>query len=211
MINLDKKKALRYNYSQIRHLIDLKGKYGNDYSQTFGESKKRVWYDGENNSKSIKNNIFKRIFYISKLRCAYCGKLLLRTEREIDHFIPNADRPLLSFHPYNLIPSCGYCNSILKKKHNPEVLYNLKYSDSLFFIVHPYLNNVEEHISCGIDGVSFDYDTCSIFGLNSIELFELYTDEAHIQRRNDLTIRNQMGEIADADLIDLIEKIASYK
>jgi hypothetical protein len=211
MKNLDKKKVYKYNFSELRHLIELKSKYGNDYSQTYGASEKRVWYDGENDTKSIKNNIFRHIFFQSKLHCCYCNKLLIRTEREIDHFIPNADRPSLSFHPYNLIPSCGYCNSILKKKHNPEVHYNRKYSDSLFFIVHPYLNDIEEHIVFGIDEVSFDYDTCSIFGLNSIELFELYTDEAHIQRRNDLTIKNQMGEIEDDELIILIEKIASYK
>jgi len=211
MISLDKSKAYLYKISELSHLNSLKSKYGVDYSLLYGQAKKRVWYDGEINTNTIRNNIFKRIFFNSKLHCAYCNKLLIREKREIDHFIPNSDHPQLSFHPYNLIPSCSYCNGTLKSTFNPEVIYTKKYSDSIFFIFHPYLDKVDEHFILNHDGISFDYERCSIQALNSIELFELYTEEAHIQRRNDLTIRNMKSKLSNEELITLIEKIASYK
>ena len=40
-------------------------------------------------------------------------------ECELDHFFPKSSYPMLSIHPFNLIPACNSCNSKRKGKKDP--------------------------------------------------------------------------------------------
>src|SRR5258708_247313 len=74
--------------------------------------------------------------------CPYCdGPAPERPKKgniaaDIDHFFPRAQYPMLSVHPYNLVPACIPCNSRYKTTYDPlgkKPLY------SLHLIYHPYL------------------------------------------------------------------------
>lgn len=76
--------------------------------------------------------------------CPYCdiADTLLPGNSFIDHFIPKSTFPLLSMHPYNLIPICGSCNGQSGKSDNYIAniygLYEIQIGDKIDFIInHP--------------------------------------------------------------------------
>ena len=210
MLNLDYNIVYQYTANERKQLKKLKTKYGRKYQKLYGSSKKRVWYDGEKKSIQIKHNIVKRLLTISKFRCAYCCKRLTRSEKPLDHFLPNSEHTLLSFHPLNLIPSCGYCNSSLKKTFDPLVIKNYKFSKSKFSIVHPIIDNVDSQIFYRNPEKTFlDIQNCSIEGLVTIELFKLHTLEMLEERINQHII-NQHNPLSDETLITLVNECATY-
>ena len=211
MLNLKHSVAYQYNFTERLHLKSLRSKYGRKFQNVYGESKKRVWYDGELASLRIKHNIIKSLLLGSRFRCAYCSKLLVRSEKPVDHFIPNSIYPELSFHELNLIPSCGYCNSSLKKMFDPIIIKERKYSKSVFFICHPIIHNINQHICYKENDVTqLDLEKCSIEGLNTIELFKLYRFEMIEERINQFII-NRDNPLTDEKLIRLVNECATYQ
>lgn len=77
--------------------------------------------------------------------CPYCDRQYVHTfydeqfkmRAPLDHFYDKGTYPFLSISFYNLIPSCYFCNSILK--HIKKFSINTH--------LHPYLNGFEEDIS----------------------------------------------------------------
>ncbi|MDR1180638.1 MAG: hypothetical protein LBL13_01480 [Bacteroidales bacterium] len=73
--------------------------------------------------------------------CPYCGRNYIFSVKSngidvkphIDHFIPKAEFPFLSFSYYNLIPSCETCNVSCKKEKKPLTDDNMSYK-----ILNPY-------------------------------------------------------------------------
>lgn len=211
MLNLNYNITYQYSASEKKQLKKIKSKYGRKYQKVYGASKKRVWYDGEVKSLKIKNKIITSLLNGSRFRCSYCTKRLTRSEKPIDHFIPNSDYPFFSFHPLNLIPSCGYCNSSLKKTFDPLVIKENKYSRNKFCMVHPIIDNVDEHIAFrNADRTILDIPNCSIEGLTSIQIFELHTLEMLDERINQHLI-NTHNPLTDDSLTKLVNECATYK
>lgn len=211
MLNLNFNCSYQYEPAELKHLKSLRLKYGRKYQKQYGLSKKRVWYDGEVKSLSIKHNIVRSLLTGSRFRCAYCTKRLVANDKPIDHFIPNSDFPEYSFHSLNLVPSCGYCNSSLKKTFNPLLTQAKKYSRNTFLIVHPILHNVDNHIVFdAFDSTLIDFERCSIEGLMTIELFHLHTFEMLEQRINQAIIE-QYNPLSDISLIKLVNECATYQ
>lgn len=211
MLNLSKNIIHQYKSSERKQLKKLKSKYGRKYQYTHGASKKRVWYDGELKTTGIKHNISKKLLLGSRLKCAYCGKRLIRCPKPIDHFIPNGKYPKYSFHPLNLLPSCTYCNSTIKGEYNPVVKWSHKYVNNIFFIVHPILHDVDHHIKYkNADKTLFDFDNCTIEGLNSIEFFKLHSEEMRIDRISQ-KLNEKHNPINNQQLKELVDACATYK
>lgn len=86
-----------------------------------------------------------------KGQCAYCGFFVGEVEHRrritIDHFAPEKQYPLWRFLPENLLVSCDTCNSTYKQAHDTLAAVHADYSKSDFNLVHPYLDNVEFHVS----------------------------------------------------------------
>ena len=211
MLNLTYNIIYQYKSSERKHLKKLRLKYGRWYQKTYGVSRKRVWYDGELKTRSIKHNIVKNLLLGSRFRCSYCSKRLVRSSKPIDHFVPNSSNPILSFHELNLVPSCDYCNSTLKKKFDPLIQNNRKYRFNNFFILHPIIDDIDNNIFyTDADRTILDIDRCTLKGLNSIDLFELYTEEMLDERINQFII-NRDNPLNDEKLIRLVNQCATYQ
>lgn len=104
-------------------------------------------------------------------KCAYCGCILGLTSRaEIDQFFPQSKFPEKSFEIDNLLLACHVCNANknnqfpLDKEGNP-------------LIINPRIDNFEEHIQIGIDGIAIPktekgITTIEVLKLNRQELIE---------------------------------------
>lgn len=211
MINLDYSAAYQYKKDEEAQLKALKTKYGHHYQNTYGQSKKRVWYDGEVKSTAIKHEIIKHLLLATRFRCVYCMKLLARSEKPVDHFINNAAHPKFSFHPLNLVASCGFCNSSLKGSYEVLDTKGAKYHDHVFKIVHPIIHDVDTQ-SVFLDATkkTIDYNACSIEGKETIRLFDLLSLEMSIERLNRYTMET-FFPIDDTTLLQLVVDTATYK
>lgn len=59
--------------------------------------------------------------------CAFCDESRYYTQDEkstytsLDHYFPKSHYPHFACHPYNLIPTCPFCNSSIKGEHDPFI------------------------------------------------------------------------------------------
>lgn len=58
--------------------------------------------------------------------CAICNESQYYLQGEkihahLDHYLPKSEYPHFACHPYNLVPVCYFCNSPIKKEHDPFV------------------------------------------------------------------------------------------
>lgn len=90
------------------------------------------------------------------LYCAYCGMRLKQTSNaQIEHIAPkgNGRYSHFMFYSSNLTLACSLCNGFEKKekKEHFNTIGKLepKYEDCYFNIVHPYLDNPEDHFDLG--------------------------------------------------------------
>ena len=113
--------------------------------------------------------------------CAYCGmKLDLTSEIQIEHIAPKGKGryPNYMFHSSNLVLAFSLCNGFLKKerKENYDTIDRLdsKYEKSDFNIVHPYLDNPEDHLDLGDpQNKRITIKSKTIKGQKSITVFKL--------------------------------------
>lgn len=107
-------------------------------------------YGGFNaGTKLISGNKWNRHEFITSLGvkvCPYCNRQYItsyegeadgsRTTADADHYYPKVEYPILQMNIFNLIPSCGVCNSRMKGKKNNKHLYPYEDpSDSLIFMI----------------------------------------------------------------------------
>lgn len=82
--------------------------------------------------------------------CAYCGLPFKGSkDMQIEHIAPKAPyrQPEFTFTLKNLVLSCGYCNDLIVKgaKETIEKPACETYEDCRFLLVHPYLDDPDEH------------------------------------------------------------------
>jgi 5-methylcytosine-specific restriction endonuclease McrA len=211
MINLGFDAAYQFPKAEKNQLKRLRSKYGRYYEKGYGKNNKKVWYDGEAKTKAIKHNISVHLMTKSNFCCTYCGKSLARSEKSTDHFIPNAIYPIYSFHPLNLVPSCGYCNETLKNQYDPIATPHRKYHLIDFKMVHPILHDVNTHLYYKApDNLVIDLARCTNKGKETIRLFELDSLEMSVERAKQ-QIMAVMYPLTAQDLKQLVAETATYK
>ncbi len=154
---------------------------------------KESWDINDTVMKGIKYKIKCKLWQLQNGLCVYCMSTINPTQKEgvfsndvdcndtIDalpydgdreHIAPKSVDPEYMFLPINLALSCKTCNTI---KNGLPVIEQKEdeYCDCVFSIVHPYLNNINEHITFD-DEVLIESqtpegeNTIKVFGLNNI-------------------------------------------
>ncbi len=138
---------------------------------------------------------------------------------DLDHFFPKEKYPLLSIHPYNLIPICSTCNSRAKGIKDP---LNEHTAETLLDTFYPYccpaIDHIDLHISKSIGkGIKIaiqEHNGASSKRTNNlVRVFDLETRwadwyENYIGNRIEImcsrlfTTQDQVHEYLQNDLID---------
>lgn len=72
--------------------------------------------------------------------CAVCDETGFLTKPEgtsrgeLDHYFPKSHYPHLSCHPFNLVPTCHFCNGPIKGSQDPLDVAGMRYSLSEIFV-----------------------------------------------------------------------------
>lgn len=115
-------------------------------------------------------------------RCAYCclpvGVIDERRPFSLDHIAPKGQGlyPQFTFERLNIVVACTACNERLKNRSDTVHILSVSYSSCSFNIVHPYFDDVENHISGSYLGGAIEVSVPRILsprGAKTIELFAL--------------------------------------
>ncbi len=156
MLNLDKSKALSLSVEERRKIEDV----DNDW----------------NKLKSLKHKLSEKTLETQEMRCAYCECILgeyARTRPELDHFVVKSLHKEFTFEPLNIFSSCHNCNEVLKGDEDVLCRENTNYEDCEFSIVHPYLDDVDEHIKYILPKIVVNKKRSTSKGLKTIKMFRL--------------------------------------
>lgn len=108
-------------------------------------------------------------------RCAYCERILSKGDVYIDHVAPKAKHRRFTYEPLNLVVSCSSCNSSTLKgtKETIKGAENPIYSSNNFKIVHPFLDDPDNHIFYqDSQRTILDMSKCTKKGKETIKMFE---------------------------------------
>lgn len=163
-------------------------------------------------SKSVKNEISKRLYYNQGYKCVYCERYLTGLLPQIDHFAHKSRYPQFSFTSINLFYACGNCNSsAIKGQKNTIYRLNVRYDNCIFEIVHPFLDDVDIHIIYqDYDKIFFDWFNCSVKGKNTIRFFDFYGLQMTDIRARTL-IYERLNPYTTGEERTLIQSAISYK
>lgn len=125
----------------------------------------------------IKKRIKEKLLSIQDSYCIYCGihfEIVGTAQRE--HIAHKDKYPQFTFTNKNIALACAYCNGF-EKKSTKNVLSTLRtsYANCDFSIVHPYFDNIEDHIELTFDGanISLSEKNNSAKGKSTISIFKL--------------------------------------
>ncbi len=130
-------------------------------------------------------------------QCAFCGffvgDLAHRRAWSIDHFAPKGTNfyPQWTYHPLNLIITCHSCNTVFKNQYDSVATVASDYANCKFFLVHPYLDSVDDHLGGTYAGGSRRVgapEVRSPKGSKTIELFRL-DDVNYLRAINNQALR----------------------
>lgn len=122
------------------------------------EDKVKEWDRQTNNVKAFKSAIYLHGMDIQEERCVWCTlQMGPKGRRSVhrDHIAPKKLHPEWTFQPLNIALACEYCNGFSVKVDLETVEASAaNYLDVKFYLVHPYLDDPEQHISFayGADG-----------------------------------------------------------
>ncbi|WP_305374828.1 HNH endonuclease family protein [Photobacterium leiognathi] len=157
--------------------------------------------------KNLKDKLKRELLVIQENYCAYCGiNFCLVTNSKIhrDHVLPkNTERyRKFTYESKNIVLSCDTCNGLDIKKDKDYVTYYSDDYDSIkTSIVHPHLDNVEEHINLN-NSIYAEVVNDSQKGKMSIIEFELNC-ERNLVLRGKLMQRTTVNT-AEEQLVDSI-------
>ncbi|MEK4698593.1 HNH endonuclease [Solibacillus sp. FSL R7-0668] len=72
----------------------------------------------EKKVKIVRENLSK----LSEEECAYCGRRIVASDLDVDHYLPSSEFPYLAYCWENYLPSCKRCNQALKRDYVPPAL-----------------------------------------------------------------------------------------
>ncbi|MDP4282797.1 MAG: hypothetical protein Q8891_00090 [Bacteroidota bacterium] len=155
----------------------------------------------------VKNDISKKSLKNQGFKCVFCQRYLYGQSPELEHFANKALYARFSFNPINIFYSCHFCNSTDRKGIlNTILIYNNRYDQCMFSILHPYLDDIDAQlIYQDEDKVLFDWLSCSQRARDTI--VSLILDDpimSNIRSRDLLYQRlNPLTSISENELIQL--------
>ena len=188
----------------VSSVLKLKDAKGNLLSGS------QMWDKGDAATKGVKRHVNQHCLEQQRCKCVYCETLLQKGENFIEHFAPKGLYRDFTFEPLNLTVSCGRCNSTSIRGERDTIKnkpFKKNYTDNEFAIVHPYLDNADEHIVFDDDTRTiFDKDKCSEKGMATIEFFQWDAIDARLKRLNESPYR-----LTDEEVVEMIRTISTYK
>jgi hypothetical protein len=114
-----------------------------------------AWDRQTNEVKIFKSILMRDGQVLQNSRCAWCSLLIGEVgHRRIhrDHIAPKALYGRWSYNPLNLVLTCDYCNTEIKKTADTVKKAGSTYELSQFYVVHPYLDGpIAGHITFVFD------------------------------------------------------------
>ena len=165
------------------------------------------WNDSR--ARHIKHRISVHCLKEQRCCCAYCESILRKGGVQIEHISPKSLTPDFVYEPDNLVVSCGCCNSPAIKGHEPIIEGGVEpiYRYNTFRIVHPRLDNPDDHIKYQDDErILLDIPRCSNKGRSTIDFFQWNGYSANLARATNAWMRKNMP----IDLAELILEISTY-
>lgn len=183
--------------------------YGFEFSDKSKEEHKRIIqatlkdldeifnYKEFNTGKKLKNgdkwNRHKFITSLGVKVCPYCNRQYItsyedgvsgiKTTADADHYYPKAKYPVLQMNIFNLVPSCGICNSRTKGSSNRRHLYPyVDSSDSLTFEIPLEISEQVSEILINTKGNVRAKTSKEVFKLDKI--YQAHLNEATEVKRN---------------------------
>ena len=177
-----------------------------DVMATHASGKDR-WNDTK--MKPIKHRISVSCLTEQECCCAFCEGILKEGDAPIEHITPKGRTPDFVFEPDNLVVSCTSCNSPSIKGENPTIqgAVNPVYRDNNFIIVHPRIDNPDQHIRfLDADRTTFDWNNCSPKGQFTINFFHWNNLNAYRNRVASAAVKKLPFDIAQ-----MVNEISTYK
>ncbi len=165
------------------------------------------WNDSR--TKPIKHRISVSCLREQNCRCAYCECYLRKGSAPIEHISPKSSTPEFVYEPENLVISCTSCNSTAVKGEKPTIDGVVKpvYRNNSFMIVHPRLDNPNEHIVfIDSERIVFDWNNCTPKGQYTINFFHWNDENAIISR-----IASSKTRDLTPNIEQMIIEISTYK
>lgn len=177
-------KTIKFTLDEFRHIQTI---------ISSGLDGPHMWRKNDNNTKNLKRRICD--YYLRKqgCKCIYCESILKKGYLAIEHFVPKGLHKEFTFHPKNLFISCGACNSpaIKGEKETINSPFTSKYRKNTFKIVHPFLDNPDEHLFYKDERKTmFDLARCTPKGKATISFFEWDSINAFIDRERNARSRD---------------------
>lgn len=107
-----------------------------NYLKDDREALKHCYDSPTNGLRSLKEKIIQSQTSFYQCKCAYCG---INGISAMDHYAPKEKFPEYAIHPYNLVPSCSFCNT--KKS---DLFLDEDNNNRIFF--NPYFDEVDSNI-----------------------------------------------------------------
>jgi uncharacterized protein (TIGR02646 family) len=151
------------------------------------EHQKKIWEYTGGDPREFKDSLTTQLRTEQNRRCAYCGRRLIETKTHRDHIAPKETYPEFTFVPLNLVLACYHCNTDRKGTTNTISVRSNVYRDCVFTIIHPYLDDPQQHIEFvgGDLKLLIKVVNDSAKGTATIELFGLADTEMALQRFKD--------------------------
>jgi uncharacterized protein (TIGR02646 family) len=138
---------------------------------------------------AIKNEISECLKELQGNFCAYCGMPFeVTSSSQIEHIAPkgNGRYPQFMFHVSNLVHACSLCNGFEKKEKamyfNTIGVRHVDYEQCYFNIVHPYLDDPDDHYDLDIPNSKVLISHKTLQGQKSIAVFKLAEEPLTAER-----------------------------
>lgn len=156
-----------------------------DALEVVAVSKKAAEWDRQtNNVKEFKAAIKTEGMRIQHDRCAWCtlpiGARGRRTAHR-DHIAPKKQYPKWTFLPKNLVLTCEYCNGFSVKCDLDTIQTEAEnYDDIEFHIVHPYIDEVDQHVKFSLDATGHGVVIEGVSEKGRWTIKEMQLDDGHL-------------------------------
>lgn len=196
MLQLRIEDAIIYSLDESKHIQDILPIYG--------------WDDNKAKTNLIKGRISTHTLRVQNIQCVYCERLFIKLSPQIEHIADKATYKQFSYEPLNLAVACSDCNGP-GNKHSEDTIevINENYKDCTFKMVHPYLDNVEEHFVLLSGGdVIYDFEKCTDKGRFTIKMLNMNSYEWVCMYAR---IQEDKTKPLEIDMERLILEISTYK
>lgn len=197
MLNLNN--PVRYSIAEQQHVTSILKPMGS-----------QGWDDQKKATKNLKNKISTHTLTEQKCRCAYCESLLVKGASDIEHIADKGTYGEFCYEPCNLVTACTSCNSPSNKGTKDTIVHpenRSNYTMNQFTIVHPYLDNPDDHIKYqDKKRIMFDLPNCTQKGLETIKVFNWDQHWAYLARAINAETRN-----LTINVLQMVSEIATYK